>query len=86
LFLPKFYKILPYSNNEVMILDKQKKKLPKPLKTDKFQAKYDKPGNEFYLIKAMKPLFDPSKNRTHFVEVQIQLVVKPSGGLAGREV
>jgi hypothetical protein len=34
----------------------------------------------------MKPILDKDTMRTHFVEVQLQLVVKPDGGLAGREV
>ena len=57
----------------------------KPLPNDEFGNKYNKEGNIFYNIQASRPIYDPVKERTRFIQVKLQLVIQPDGQVFGRE-
>lgn len=55
----------------------------------KFKEKFLVDGNQFFLLKVKKPIFNkenPNDKKTYWVDATIQLVMQKNGSLAGREV
>ena len=58
----------------------------KQLPVDAFAAKYNKLGNKFYQPEVKKPIQDPDTKRTHFIKVNLQLVIQKDNKLVAREI